>query len=526
MARAPYALRFLAILALSGGCASVPKGPTPAEIAAMKAAAEASVRAGCYDCLLSARDTYTRLAEGKSRPLYVQALFETELLLALREKELAMDPSASFARAQALAPELPPAVDAARYLALVEAVPSDAMGLPAAEDQAFRRAHALFVPKVSAEMTWLETGALQPLVRQYLSISIDCKYRSRPGANGAPQRIGGPPLDVPADAAPLIAYRLATCDAINRSALEDVRKRVPAFVETSLFVARIEVGNAQRTGGARARPLLAEAYARFPTSSSITYLNGNFHQLVGLCRDALKFYDETIALRPLHENALLGRTVCLTFTEQYEDAKAAATHMIDLQLQNMYEGYYWRAWLFHHQKDLASARRDIDRAKQIAYTGNIHRLAGEIEFDQDDLDQSEKDFIDAKHASDGGSDCTSRWYLGLIANKRSRSTDAAANFEDAMSCYATAATYTESNLRQMQARTDIDPGFLARQVEGLTAAIKEDRSQQYASACNAANHYARLGNRDKALALLDIAARDPSLDKVIAELRRFIGGVF
>jgi tetratricopeptide (TPR) repeat protein len=223
---------------------------------------------------------------------------------------------------------------------------------------------------------------------------------------------------------------------------------------------------------------------------------------------------------------MLGRTVCLTFTNKYDEAIAEATHMIDLRLSNMYEAYYWRAWIRHRQQDLPAARADIDHAKQLASTGNIHRLAGAIEYDQDDLDLSEKDFNDAKRGADGAFDCVSRWYLGMIGNKRSRSADAAANFEDAMGCYANAAAVSEGGLRQMMARTDIDPDFRARQIEGLNAAIKEDRSQQYASACNAANHYVRLGNRDKALPLLDVAAKDPSLDKMVAELRRLIGGVF
>jgi tetratricopeptide (TPR) repeat protein len=525
MTSASSTLRFVAILALSAGCASVPKGPTPAEIAAAKASAEANVADGCYDCLLFARDTYARLAVGKLRPTLVQPLFETDLLLALREKELAMDWSTSLARAQALAPELPPTIDAARYLAMVEAVPGDAMGLPAAEESAFRRAHASFVPRINDEMAWLATGTLHPLVREYLSLSIDCKYTGRPREGGRP-RLLGDTREVPPGTAPLIAYRLATCDGLNRAALEDVRKRVPGFVETSLFIARLDVASAQRNGGGQARVLLAEAFGRFPQSSSTTYLNGTFQQLIGVCKDALTYYDDTIALRPLHENALLGRTICLTFTNRFDEAIASATHMIDLRLSNMYEAYYWRAWIYHHQQDLPSARRDIDSAKHIASTGNIHRLAGEIEFDQDDLDQSEKDFNDAKMSSDGGSDCVSRWYLGLIGNKRSRSTDAAANFEDAMVCYARAADYNEASLRQMEARTDVDPEFRARQVEGLAAAIKEDRSQQYASACNAANHHARLGNRDKARALLDVAAKDPALEKAVAELRKIIGGVF
>ncbi len=75
-----------------------------------------------------------------------------------------MDAGAALARARELASELPAAVDAARYLEAVEAVPSDDIGSPRAEDAAFRRARAAFVSRVDAEMAWLETAA--PAARQ------------------------------------------------------------------------------------------------------------------------------------------------------------------------------------------------------------------------------------------------------------------------------------------------------------------------------------------------------------------------
>ena len=42
-------------------------------------------------------------------------------------------------------------------------------------------------------------------------------------------------------------------------------------------------------------------------------------------------------------------------------------------------------------------------------------------------------------------------------------------------------------MRTMQARTDLDPDFKARQIAGFEAALKEDRSQHHAAAFNAAN---------------------------------------
>jgi len=95
-----------------------------------------------------------------------------------------------------------------------------------------------------------------------------------------------------------------------------------------------------------------------------------------------------------------------------------------------------------------------------------------------------------------------------------------------MRCYDTAATLSELALQSMEANTNpqIDPDFKARQIEGFRAAIKADRSQYHAAAFNAANNFARSGNVDKARPLLDIAAKDPALDKAVTELRKIIGG--
>jgi tetratricopeptide (TPR) repeat protein len=504
-------------------CASGPKKLTAAEIAAnAHAAAQRLVQDGCYACLLEARETYERVAAGPSRRPLIVPMFETELLIVLREKEFAMDPSGALARARTLSAELPSDVDGARYLAIVEAVPSEAMGLPQVEDLAFRRERAAYIPTIDGEIAWLAAGSLQPVVRQYLSLSIDCKYLHR----GQPARALTVSTDrtVPPDAPPLIAYRIATCDSVKADVLESVKERVPRFTDTAFFRARLLASSAQRTGGIGARPLLAEAREHFPSSPSVTYLNGNFQQAIGDCREALRFYDETLALKPLHENALLGRTVCLTYLKRQDEAIATATRMIELRTFNMHEAYFWRAWIQHDQKALPAARADIDSAKRIASSGNIHRLAGIIEYDQEDLDISERDLQTAKDASGGGADCVARWYLGLVAIKRQKAPEAAANFDDAMTCYERAALVSEAGLQAMEANTDIDPEFKARQIEGFKAAVEEDRSQQYAAAFNAANYFAQAGNKDKARVLIEVAAKDPALEKRVAELRKIIGG--
>ena len=78
---------------VSGACASAPI--RKADLALVTTADE-RVLEGCYSCLTEARDTYQRLAVGKARPLLITKLFEVQVLVWLREVELAMDPAESF----------------------------------------------------------------------------------------------------------------------------------------------------------------------------------------------------------------------------------------------------------------------------------------------------------------------------------------------------------------------------------------------------------------------------------------------
>ncbi len=85
---------WFAVALASAACASAPVigGLTQAQLAT----ADALVTAGCYDCLLEARAIYETAAVGKARPLIIARLFEADVLIGLRERELALDSSASF----------------------------------------------------------------------------------------------------------------------------------------------------------------------------------------------------------------------------------------------------------------------------------------------------------------------------------------------------------------------------------------------------------------------------------------------
>ena len=485
--------------------------------------AEQRVNDGCYDCLLEAKAAYEKLGGLQGRPSVIVRLFEVEMLLTLRERELAMDSTASLARVQAVAKELPPGVDGARYVAMVEGMPTDISGIPVGRDVAFRRAHQAFAASVEDQIAWLSTESpvLLP-VRQYLSVALDCAY----GLRRVPGRPPPTPLAsrMPADITPMVSYVVGSCAGVKAPILQSLRERVPAYAEAAYYLARMHVSEAADTGGSAARPFLAESYGRFPTSPSITYLQGSFQQMIGDCREALRFYDETLALEPVHDNAMLGRTVCLAFLKRFDESIASATRMIEVKSSNEPYAYYWRAWVRHVRTELTEARGDIERAKSMLSTNEIHRLAGIIEYDQNELDIAEKDLVIAKSMQGGFSDCVSRWYLGLVEMKREKWPKSGQHFEEAMGCYEAQAVVAQQGLRRMEARENVDPDFKARQIANFQAAIKEDTSQQYASAFNAANHFLRGGDTKKARTLLDVAAKDPALASGVAQLRKILDG--
>jgi tetratricopeptide (TPR) repeat protein len=521
-----------ALVVVSMGCASMPIKPQDAQALAD---ADRRVLSGCYDCLIDARDTYERIAVAKVRPLVVQRLFETQILIVLREIELAIDWQAALARARELGREVtslppskvkdaPPALDVARVLALVDLAPPDDYGWPSMAVQLYRRDRLRVLPKLADELTWLETAPLGAAVRDYLRMTIDCNYGTA-AVLGAQRRPRDWKPELAADAPVLLQYRRAMCGEVAAADLEAVRAAVPRFVETSYLLGRLAVAQLQAVGNvARARDEAQAFYARFPQSSSATYLFGAYHQHVGDCRAALPFYDETVALQPGHERALLGRTVCLTYTKQNEEAVAAAGRMIELKTPNVSDAYYWRAWNQRFLQRLPAARADIEQAKSLRAAGEIFTLAGMIEHDQDDLPPAEADLRMALSMSDGSRNCEAGWYLGLVHMKKQEWPAAAAQFDRTMDCYHGRQLENELARRSMERREQLDPEFKARQLASFDAVVRESMSQRSAAAYNAANIYARSGNVDRAKALIEIAALDSTLAARVAELRKILGG--
>jgi tetratricopeptide (TPR) repeat protein len=520
-------LRILALvgLAFSLGCASARINRENARAVAI---ADARVLEGCYDCLLGARTAYEQLVDARTvtnskkvrtKDSVVVRLFGTNLLIALREKELALDPRPTLERARALVGRLPATIDPNRVFAIFDAVLPDPLGVPPDAMDALRTKHRPFVRKIQGELDWLARSPLRPAVREYVALSLDCSYWVRPRVSGGSIGYARKPPEVPPGAPPLIAYRTAICAGQDTAALTRVRAAVPRFHEAAYYAAQLTAFTSGETGDGEAALLLEQAYGRFPRAPGVTFLSGWFNTAIGDCPPAVRYFDETIAIEPAHERAYLERTVCLTQMHQDSAALESATRLIRLNTRSTAQAYYWRAVNRVRRKELALARSDIDSAKGRSESDNILTLAGIIEHDQNDIQVAERDLRTARSYPRGHRNCTAAWYLGSVLRKREVWRESAGMFETAMTCYDTAVAEIAASIAKIEAHPKMTAALKAKRIQKLVADSVDKRSRYYASAFNGANLNARDGNFARAEELLAIAAHDPELAQPVGQLR-------
>jgi tetratricopeptide (TPR) repeat protein len=464
--------------------------------------ADELVRQGCYDCLLDARTVYERLAASSAAA--VARVLEVDLLLALREKELSIDPTATLAHAESLVPRLP-RLPADRLLAIVRTVPEDAAGrrvLPPTKDAA---------KQIDEALAAVDASPFSAELNGYLRLTIQC---GRTMADAAPA--------VPANDIPLLAYRRAICSSpVRVEGLRAVRSAVPRFVETSFFLGRVAMGSLFRTDGSEARGLFEQAYARFSNSPTIAFDLGTVYQATNECRPAERLFTRVLELKPAHEDARLGRAVCRTYLSLNEEAVADTTVLIDARASNRAEAYYWRAWNRRHLKQIASARADIDQARALRYNARILTLAGMIEYDQRDFVTARRDLTQARELD--AKECDAPWYLGLVEVAVESWPPGAKSFAGAAQCYEALVKETEKFRADMAARKDVSEEFRKRQLTGFDAAIADDNVRKSAAELNAAVNFGRAGDIENATVYMKRAAADPQRREAVEDLRQVLG---
>ena len=519
-----------AVALTPAGCASA---RIRKENALALAAADAKVLEGCYDCLQDARRTFERLAAGKkskSSPAIVARLFETDVLISLREKELGLDSRGAMERARALVPRVPSTFEPDRVLALADHALPDGNAYPLEATAALLRSNKPYVDRLDAELTWIEQSPVTPAVRTYIALAVDCSYPDRYKERGDNERSDSTnPLErrreVPINAPPLVAYRAATCAKADTLGLKRVLAAVPQFDEAAYTLGNVVVWFSSETGGDDARKFYASAYARFPRAAGITFMSGWLDLNVGDCREAIRYFDETVAMQPKHDRAILQTAICQSTLHDDSAAIATATRFIALETPDIAQGYYWRAISRLRRRELELARSDIEMAKARSRAAEVLTAAGIIEFEQTDFTIAETDLRGARAAPKGDENCNAGFYLGSVLMKREAWAEAAASYNSAMVCYDDKANLIGAKIEEVRHSTRGNAEFRAKRIASLEADLADRRKRNQASAFNAASMNARLGNFARAAELLTVAAQSPDLVDQVEKLREQLAQV-
>jgi len=520
-ARSATSIIALVVLATSTGCASA---RIRRENERALAVADAKLLEGCYDCLQDARRTYERLAARKNASGIVARLFETNVLLTIREKELGLDSRASLARARALAPRVPATFGASRVLAMADAMLPDNRAVTLKARDARIAELKSYRATLDTELTWIENAPLTPAVRKYIALAVDCAHADR---YTAPTDTAGPLQKrrlVPINAPPLVAYRAADCADTDTLALKRVLTAAPSFDEAAYALGNVVAFSANETGGDDALRYLTQAHTKFPRAPGISFMLGWLNLNIGDCAEAVRYYDSTLTMVPAHERAMLQKTICQSRSHQDSAAIATATQFIALDTPDAGEGYYWRAVSLLRQRELERARSDVEiaKARTSGDAGTVRTLAGIIEHEQSDFPIAETDLRAARASWKGYENCTAAFYLGSVLTKREAWPDAAASYDSAMVCYGDKSARTEGMIARVQASRKGSAAYRAKRIAALQSELEDLQKRYFTSSFNAASMNARLANYGRAGELLAVASQSADLTDQVAKLREQI----
>ena len=480
------------------------------------------VREGCYSCLKDAQAIFERLsapprpADGAAR-----GAFEATLLIAMREKELGLPAEASLDRArkqganfnsgnptEALAN---PLVSPAILLDAAALVIGETAGLdPEQRAQLTGRVRPALDPthpQRRALDAWVETSP----VAQYVALMIDCEQTRLRDAVSAPAILAR------YESLPLVRFRLSVCGSPGAPAPATIRAANSRFLDTLPWEARrAMIGSpTEPIDLYKAAELIGEAHARFPESSWITMTWARINQSIAEFELALNGFDSVLESSATHRDALLGRMTSLSYLLRHQEAIVTATRMIELGTWNIGDAYYWRAWNHYNLKAYEPAWTDVETAIKMLSNSNVYMLAGLIAYSRTDSPTAILRF-DRSFDLDG-SNCDAVWMAGLGHVDQQAWPLASPKFSRGMSCFTSAAARARADLVNLDAEvkraggTFNPPGRETRQRTKLNRdrEVAEERAAQ--SAFNAAQGYARLGQKAPALTHVEFAIAHPRM---------------
>lgn len=493
-------------LILIAGCAS---RDAARRLQAEMRLADELAAAGCYDCLRDALVRYDRVAGMPRPPVDLpRRIFETEILLTLRAKEIGLPFAPWLTRARTTAKALPAAIGADTILELADLVQEERSGFAPGPPGPARFAREV-TPNLVQWRARVAATQLGAETRRYLDLTLACNDRETRDAIQEQEQ------QRRVSSSPLIRFRLATCSPRPTEDIAQLRVDDPRWTEAAWHEGR------RLLGAVRDVPLAIAAFdiaaKAFPESGAMLMSLAGAQQAAERLEAALVTYDQVIALVPEHRHALLGRVLCLTYLQRPQDAIATATRMIELGTHLLGDAHYWRAQNRYQIKAYDDAWADATVALTQLHNTQVYTLAGLIAYARKEPTVALKHF-DTAWTLDR-TNCSAGFFKGIVHGDLKEWRDAAPTFSSAMSCFVAAASAARSELAGLET-SDHDAAYKARKSDELRKKADEDDRQAATSAYNAAQAFIRLGQTTLALNYVDVALGNDAMREKAEALKR------
>jgi tetratricopeptide (TPR) repeat protein len=378
---------------------------------------DALIRAGCYDCLLTALTDAQRLATTTTSAEVLRRARDATGLLAIRERELGLTDQhflEAFRRDGAPDDE---------WLAdVIATLPRRSAG---SRPQTSDAAIAAMMNASHNRDVWLRRFAAAintDAVSTVAAVAFECRYST--------DRATTPSLSIDAhwQDAPLLQFTTAICRGIDAARLLTVLDGDPRFLEINYFLGLAAILKGQLDDADRRFGVAYAWHHDWPAAAlataDIAMTGEDFER-------AVVSYDAALELDANNAAAQIGRVRALSYAGRYAAAIEAANHVLRGH-EYVGDATYWRAWNEAQLNQVEKAWLDVAQAATLVVNADVPKLTGILALKRGDVGRAQSELRVAHNRNPA--DCETAVLLGDTHLESKQWQPATSTVLDALAC--------------------------------------------------------------------------------------------
>jgi len=488
--------------------------PIASELENRVSEVDALVKKGCYVGFKRAIQAYEELySQPSTRNRIAVPFVKTLILMTVRERELGILNGEYIKKARDVIKENPPLQSFALYVELENTMYPRTKGIMKDADveeawkiinNTLKNAQLKADMKLKAQSDDYYAYLFVTYYTRYLNY-LDQKEELSSFAKLYPDSI-------------LFKYKTATADfQKDPKLLEALVGAETEFYEAYYYLGKLAL-DAQKEVEAETEFL--KAYEGILESPQITIYLGGIYISTEEYDKGIEYFDKTLALAPTNRDALLGKSLCLSYMGKHKEAIDILNKLVALGSYLMGEGHYWLAWNYHELKDTEKAQFNIEESKtRLPTDSQVFGLSGTIALEKGEVDEAEREFQESLRYN--GKNIDAILGLGKVYAQKKKWLDSAIFYSHATE----AAAQRENTLADMIRQ--INDSTLAEERKARMVAKKEEQLKTFevikaAGYYNAAAGYFNAGQKGQALEMARKATAYPHFKEAAEKLIKLI----